>query len=133
MAWDTRRDVLDGHDYKKWEDSLYRSALLLGRHHQPTSPSTIQLLRNLVLPRSAKMHSNMIASVLLAATAMAAPALEDRSTGGRVNDPNIANFNNGNIHDGIGKGRDEYRMYWGNGSPSQGWPGKDRWVSFEDM
>ena len=56
-----------------------------------------------------------------------------RDTGEYVNNNAIANFNADNTRDGIGSGEDRYTMYYGTGSTSDGWPAKDRWVSFENM
>ncbi|OAA72561.1 hypothetical protein ISF_01634 [Cordyceps fumosorosea ARSEF 2679] len=85
-------------------------------------------------------------SALLAGAAIAAPAtptatevdfsigaLDSRQLGGKVNNGAIANFNADNTRDGIGAGKDEYKMYWGDGSTGAGWPDRNRWVSFEDM
>ncbi|KAJ3498986.1 hypothetical protein NLG97_g695 [Lecanicillium saksenae] len=82
------------------------------------------------------MFSNIALLVLMATAALAAPhasQLEDRSTGGKVQNGAIARFDNTNIKDGIGGGRDEYHMYYGDGSTGAGWPDKSKWVSFEDM
>lgn len=38
-----------------------------------------------------------------------------------------------NIHDGIGAGVDKYTTYTGTGSPEDGWPIINDWVSFADM
>lgn len=82
------------------------------------------------------MLYSIVFPVLMASAALAAPhvtQLEDRSTGGRVQNGAIARFDNSNIKDGSGGGKDEYRMYNGNGSTGNGWPDKSQWVSFEDM
>lgn len=85
-------------------------------------------------------------SALLAGAALAIPAtpttpevdfsigaLDSRQLGGKVTNSAIANFNSGNTHDGIGAGKDEYHMYYGDGSTGAGWPDRSRWVSFVDM
>lgn len=59
--------------------------------------------------------------------------LEARQLGGKVTNNQIANWNYGNIQDGVGSGRDEYKMYWGDGSTGAGWPDRNKWVSFENM
>lgn len=87
------------------------------------------------------MLSKIAVPVLMATAAVAAPQgpgaveaeIHGRSTGGRVNNGNVANYNNGNIQDGNGDGSPDYTMYWGDGTTGSGWPGKDRWVSFENM
>lgn len=82
------------------------------------------------------MLSNIVVPVLMATAAIAAPEpapLQGRSTGGKVNNGAIANWNNSNIKDGNGSGKNEYHMYWGNGTPGAGWPDKSQWASFEDM
>ncbi|OAA70056.1 hypothetical protein LEL_09872 [Akanthomyces lecanii RCEF 1005] len=82
------------------------------------------------------MLPNIAVPVLMASAALAAPhvtQLEDRSTGGKVQNSAIARFDNSNNKDGSGAGKDEYRMYYGNGSTGNGWPDKSKWVSFEDM
>ncbi|KAK5989646.1 hypothetical protein PT974_07901 [Cladobotryum mycophilum] len=63
----------------------------------------------------------------------AAVDVQRRSTNERVSNGAIARFDNTNIQDGTGSGSDSYTMYWGDGSTGQGWPSKDRWVSFENM
>lgn len=85
-------------------------------------------------------------SALLAGAAFAAPAtpttgevdfsigaVESRQLGGKVTNGAIATWNPSNTNDGIGAGRDEYKMYWGDGSTNAGWPDRSRWVSFVDM
>lgn len=42
----------------------------------------------------------------------------------------IARFDNDNINDGVGKGKDEYHVYKGNGD---NFPQRSQWVSFVDM
>lgn len=65
-------------------------------------------------------------------TSPVSDSIERRQTGERVNG-GLATYNQDNIHDGNGNGVDSYTMYWGDGSTGQGWPSKDRWVSFENM
>lgn len=85
-------------------------------------------------------------SALLVGAALAVPAtpttaevdfsigsLDSRQLGGKVTNGAIANFDSGNTYDGIGAGKDEYRMYYGDGSTGAGWPDRSRWVSFVDM
>ncbi|KAM3433493.1 hypothetical protein MY4824_005911 [Beauveria thailandica] len=92
------------------------------------------------------MFAKTVISALMAGAAIAAPstpttaevnysigALDSRQLGGRVSNSAIANFNSGNTHDGIGPGKDEYHMYYGDGSTGAGWPARNRWVSFVDM
>ncbi|KOS22261.1 hypothetical protein ESCO_001554 [Escovopsis weberi] len=55
-----------------------------------------------------------------------------RATGEWVNSP-LANWNSGNIQDGVGNGVDRYVTYLGDGTTSQGWPAQSQWVSFENM
>lgn len=84
----------------------------------------------------AKTLSKIAFPVLMASAALAAPhvtELEDRSTGGKVQNSAIARFDNSNNQDGIGAGKDVYRIYYGNGSTGNGWPDKSKWVSFENM
>lgn len=38
-----------------------------------------------------------------------------------------------NVYDGIGAGIDKYKTYTGTGSPEDGWPIINDWVSFADM
>ncbi|KAJ6786127.1 hypothetical protein PWT90_02483 [Aphanocladium album] len=92
------------------------------------------------------MFAKTAISALLAGTAIAAPAtpttpdvdisigaLDARQLGGKVSNGAIANWNPDNINDGVGGGKDEYNMYWGDGSTGAGWPDRSRWVSFVDM
>ncbi len=92
------------------------------------------------------MFAKTAISALLAGAALAAPAtpttaevdfsigaLESRQLNGKVTNSAIANYNAGNTNDGIGAGKDEYRMYYGDGSTGAGWPDRNRWVSFVDM
>lgn len=65
--------------------------------------------------------------------AAAAPALERRERGEKVNNPSLATYNQANTKDGNGSGSDSYTYYKGDGSTNQGWPDKSRWVSFENM
>ncbi|ATY65793.1 muramidase, putative [Cordyceps militaris] len=80
------------------------------------------------------MHLNRAFAVLLASPALAIPIaqLEHPSIAGKVHGL-IAQNNSTNIHNGTGAGRDQYRMYTGNGSPASGWPARSDWVSFEYM
>lgn len=66
-------------------------------------------------------------------TSSAVAGLDRRQTGEKVSNGNVANYNTNNIQDGVGNGVDSYTMYWGDGSTSQGWPDKSKWVSFENM
>lgn len=84
-------------------------------------------------------------SAILASSAVAVPtatvpevdfsigSVSARQLSGHVDNGAVANWNADNINDGIGGGRDEYRMYWGSGSTSDGWPDRSQWVSFVDM
>ena len=56
-----------------------------------------------------------------------------RAPGETVQNGADARFDNSNIQDGIGDGSDSYTMYWGGGASSEGWPTRDKWVSFENM
>jgi hypothetical protein len=57
--------------------------------------------------------------------------LQTRATGGVVTGG--AAVSTINDHDGIGAGKDTYKLYLGDGSLEAGWPTKEQWVSFEDM
>jgi len=51
-----------------------------------------------------------------------------KAKNGKVNGPiAVKGINN---KDGIGRGKDQYKLYLGNGSK---FPPKNQWVSFEDM
>lgn len=55
--------------------------------------------------------------------------LDPWATGGEVQNPKLAVSSIKN-KDGIGAGKDVYKLYLGNGST---FPKKDQWVSFDDM
>ena len=69
-------------------------------------------------------------SPIRAAVSVVAHALYPRSTGGKVNDSDIA-VTQVNNADGIQI--DKYIKYRGNGSTKAGWPDKSAWISFTDM
>ena len=56
-------------------------------------------------------------------------APEELATGGTVSNPKVA-VTSINNKDGVGAGKDEYKLYLGDGST---FPKKEKWVSFEDM
>ncbi|CEJ90125.1 hypothetical protein VHEMI05929 [[Torrubiella] hemipterigena] len=74
---------------------------------------------------------NFMPSRTSPAAAAEGSALEARATGEKVSGSNyVGTINN---QDGIGSGTDSYKYYSGDGTTGQGWPGKDKWVSFENM
>lgn len=60
-------------------------------------------------------------------------SLQRRATGETVTIAADANWDSSNIYDGVGNGVDQYTLYLGDGSTSQGWPDKSSWVSFDNM
>lgn len=59
-----------------------------------------------------------------------------RATNGKVNSGlnNVAYFNNANIRDGpASSGGKQYVQFRGDGTTGQGWPGRDKWIAFEDL
>jgi hypothetical protein len=57
---------------------------------------------------------------------------EKRAVGGRVSNGKLSRTDNAKVNDGVA-GSDTYKMYSGSGSTSDGWPSRDKWVSFESM
>ena len=62
-----------------------------------------------------------------------AVAVSEREAGAKVTVDWVANWKPKDVKDGIGAGKDVYKMYKGSGSTADGWPSRKNWVSFEDM
>lgn len=88
------------------------------------------------------IHVQITVAAALTSVVTASPidskdaSLAIRATGGQVGSwlNDVVYFNNANIRDGPpSSGGTQYVQYHGDGSTGQGWPGRDRWIAFEDL